>query len=164
MSDDAIVLLREDHKELRRDLKEFTRTRQVDTAQRGELRDRVVRLWTDHLEADNGVMYPEVRDRVPDLLEEALTAGERNELIERLVTDLGALEPYDERLAAKMQVLKELTEHHVDQDEQVLFPRVREAMGRSDLQRLGRQIRSDRTDAHTEPDDPVSSLLSSIRH
>src|SRR5690349_12372734 len=141
MSDDAIVLLREDHKELRRDLKEFTRTRQVDTAKRGELRDRVVRLWTDHLEADNNVMYPEARERVPDLIDEALTAGERNELIERLVTDLGALEPYDERLAAKMQVLRELTERHVDHDEQVLFPRVREAVGRNDLQRLGRQIK-----------------------
>jgi hypothetical protein len=43
MSDDVIVLLREDHKELRRDLREFTRTRQVDTARHEGLRDRVVR-------------------------------------------------------------------------------------------------------------------------
>jgi hemerythrin-like domain-containing protein len=163
MSDDAIVLLREDHKELRRDLKEFKRTGQVDTARRGELRDRVVQLWSDHLEADNGVLYPAVRDRIPHLLDEALTVGERNELIERLVTDLGTLEPYDERLAAKMQVLTELTELHVDHEEQVLFPRVREEWGRNDLQSLGRQIRSDRNDARAEPDDPVSSLLNSFR-
>jgi hemerythrin superfamily protein len=162
MSDDAIVLLREDHKELRRGLREFTRTREVDTARRAELRDRVVRLWADHLEADNGAMYPEVRDRVPDLLPLALTAGERNQLIERLVTDLHELEPYDERLAAKMRVLTELTEHHVDHDEQELFPRVREAIGRNDLQSLGRQIRSDRSDSHSQPDDPVSSLVRSI--
>jgi hemerythrin-like domain-containing protein len=109
-------------------------------------------------------MYPEVRARVPDLLHEALIAGERNELIERLVTELEHLEPYDERLAAKMQVLADLTEDHVHFDEQELFPRVREAVGRTDLQRLGRQVKSDRRDAHKPPDDPVSSLVHSILH
>ena len=162
MSDDVIVLLREDHKELRRDLRAFTRTRRVDTARHAELRDRVVRLWSDHLDADNGHMYPEVRDRVPDLLHEALIASERNELIERLVSELEHLEPYDERLVAKMYVLADLTEDHVHFDEQELFPRVREAVGRSDLQRLGRQVKSDRKDSHNPPDDPVSSLVHAI--
>ena len=164
MSDDAIVILREDHKELRRELRAFARTRQVDTARRAELRDRVVDLWAGHLEADDHGLYPEARDRVPDLLPEVLVASERNELVERLVTDLRELPPYDERLAAKMQVLDELTERHVDHDEDELFPRVREAMGRNDLRALGRQIRSNRADQHREPDDPVSNLVRSILH
>lgn len=162
MSDDAIVLLREDHKDLRRVTREFMRTQEVDTAARGELRNRAVRLWRSHLDAENDLVHPEVRERAPDLVHEVLTAGERNELIGQLVTDLDRLAPYDERVAAKMQVLAELTEHHVDHDEQDLFPGVRRAVGRNDLQRIGRQIRSDRADDTSKADDPVSNLVRSI--
>jgi hemerythrin-like domain-containing protein len=162
MSDDAIVLLREDHKELRRELREFARTREVNTAHRGEVCDRVVHLWKAHLDADNDVLYPAVRERVPDLLHEALTAGARNDLVARLVDELDHLEPYDEQVAPKMEVLAELTERHVEHDEDELFPRTREALGRNELQDLGRRIRSDRKDADQEPDDPVSQLVRSL--
>jgi hemerythrin-like domain-containing protein len=143
-------------------MREFTRTREVNTAKRSELCDRAVHLWGSHLDAENDVLYPEVRERAADLLPEILTAGERNELIERLVTDLDRLAPYDERLAAKMRVLAELTERHVDHDEQDLFPELRQAFGRNDLQRIGRQIRSNRTDDDRQADDPVSNLVRSI--
>ena len=162
MSDDAIVLLREDHKELRRELRAFEHTREVDTARRAELRDRVVRLWQDHSGAEHEVVYPTVRERVPDLLGHVLTAQERGDLVERLVDELDHLEPYDERLPAKMRVLAELTERHVDHDEQELYPRVREVVGRKDLQELGRTMRANREASHERADDPVSSLVHSI--
>jgi hemerythrin-like domain-containing protein len=162
MSDDAIVILREDHKELRREMRAFSRTREVDTARRQELRDHLLRLWADHLEADNHGMYPEVRERVPDLLHDVRAACEWTGLIESLVGDLERLQPYDERFAAKMEVLAELTEHHVDHDENALFPRAREAMGRNDLQTIGRRIKADRQHADDEPADPVSGLVRAI--
>ena len=60
MSTDAIVLLRNDHAEVRRLFKEFQKPSTTD-ARKGAIVKKVIELLTVHTYIENEVMYPEVR-------------------------------------------------------------------------------------------------------
>ena len=61
MSTDAIVLLRHDHQEIRRQFKRFQQAGDNATAAKGKTVDKIIELLTVHTYLENEVMYPEVR-------------------------------------------------------------------------------------------------------
>ena len=72
MSNDAIVLLREDHKEVRRVFKEFQKAGDDAKATKQRLVDKMIELLTVHTYIENEVMYPRVRELLPDLEDDVL--------------------------------------------------------------------------------------------
>jgi hemerythrin-like domain-containing protein len=153
MSDDAIVMLRAEHRELRRALRTFTRTRDTETARRGEIAGDLGALVSAHVRAETDVLYPRIRELVPALDPLLRVPEERHRVIEEVERRLDGLEPYDARLAAAVRVLDELVTAHIDQDEDEVYPRIRAEVGRNDLQRIGREIRSVRDDRSTSDGD-----------
>jgi hemerythrin-like domain-containing protein len=61
------------------------------------------------------------------------------------------MDPQDERFDAKVTVLQENVEHHVEEEEQEWFPEVRKEMGRKRLQELGEQMEAAKKKAPREP-------------
>ena len=45
-----------------------------------------------------------------------------------------------EEFAAKAKVLKELIEHHADEEEKEMFPKARKLMARGELRELGQRL------------------------
>ena len=66
MSTDAIVILRDDHKEVRGLFREFEKSTTT-KARKGTIVKKVIELLTIHTYIENEVMYPEVRRLLPDL-------------------------------------------------------------------------------------------------
>ena len=64
------------------------------------------------------------------------------------------LSPDHERFEAKTTVLIEIVEHHIEEEEQDWFPKVREGLGRKQLQRIGDQMLELRKNAPTTPRQP----------
>lgn len=164
MSDDAIVMLREEHKELRREFRAFARTGETETGRRGDIVERLLELYEEHIRADADVVYPRVRELAPALHQEILTVEERDRVASRLLSELRSLEPYDEHVAPKMRVLDEIVERHVESEEHDLFPQVRTTLGRSRLQEIGRQLRSTREEEASlqEMDNPVADMVHAL--
>jgi hemerythrin-like domain-containing protein len=162
MSDDAIVILKEDHKEIRRAFREFEGTDATQTAQRGQVVDRIIELLTIHTYLENEVMYPRVRDLVPGLEDDILESYEEHHVADVLVSELAGMEPYEERFPAKATVLIENVEHHMTEEEDEWFPQVRAALGRSQLQEIGRELRKARTEAPRRPAQP-SAVAKAVR-
>ncbi|WP_406045456.1 hypothetical protein OG799_13855 [Micromonospora sp. NBC_00898] len=71
-----------------------------------------------------------------------------------LCAELAAMNASDERFIAKTTVLIENVEHHVGEEEQEWFPKVREALGRNQLQEIGERMIAMRKDAPRTLDDP----------
>ena len=67
MSTDAIVVLKDDHKEIRQMFREFEKAGDERDKRKGELVARMIELLTVHTYIENEVMYPEVRKLLPDL-------------------------------------------------------------------------------------------------
>ncbi|MDT4910266.1 MAG: hypothetical protein QOI69_3507, partial [Pseudonocardiales bacterium] len=66
MSTDAIVLLKNDHKEIRRLFSQFEKAGDNAEATKGALVKKIIELLTVHTYIENEVMYPEVRRLLPD--------------------------------------------------------------------------------------------------
>jgi hemerythrin-like domain-containing protein len=154
MSTDAIVILKDEHKEIRRAFREYEKAGDTATAQRGDIADTIIELLTRHTYIENEVMYPRVREMVPALDKDVLESYEEHHVADVLVAELAAMKPYDERFNAKMTVLIENVEHHMDEEENDWFPQVRTALGRKPLQEIGQELLRARDGAPTRPSQP----------
>jgi hemerythrin superfamily protein len=154
VSTDAIVLLKEDHKEMRRLFREFHKAEDGPASRRQELVNQILEALTVHTYLENEVMYPEVRKLLPDLEDDILESYEEHHVADLLCAELAAMDASDERFVAKTTVLIENVEHHVEEEEQEWFPKVREALGRNQLQEIGERMIAMRKDAPRTPDDP----------
>ncbi|MFC8044734.1 hemerythrin domain-containing protein [Nocardia sp. NPDC057353] len=154
MSSDAIVLLREDHKQIRKLFREFEKAGDDAYATKGRVIDKVIEALTVHTYLENECMYPEVRKLVPELEDDILESYEEHHVADILVFELSLLKPEDERFTAKASVLIENVDHHIDEEEQEWFPKVREALGRKQLQEIGARMQELRAKAPRKPSQP----------
>jgi hemerythrin-like domain-containing protein len=161
MSTDAIVLLRDDHKEIRKTFKDFQRAGENAHAAKQKLVDRMIELLTVHTYIENEVMYPRVRELLPDLEQDVLESYEEHHVADVLVVELAAMQATDERFTAKTTVLIENVTHHIEEEEQEWFPQVREGLGRKQLQQLGEELLRAKKKAPRRPSQP-SALKKTI--
>jgi len=154
MSTDAIVLLKEDHKRVRKLFREFQQAGENAKAKKAGIVDRIIEELTVHTYLENEVMYPAVRKALPDLEDDVLESYEEHHVADVLVMELSVLTPDDERFDAKTTVLIESVSHHIEEEERDWFPKVRAGMGRKDLQELGAAMLRIREDAPRRPSQP----------
>jgi hemerythrin-like domain-containing protein len=154
MSTDAIVLLKNDHKEVLKAFKDFEKAGDRAFATKGRLVDRIIELLTVHTYLENEVMYPRVRELLPEVEDDVLESYEEHHVADLLVMELAAMKPEDERFTAKATVLIENVRHHIEEEEQEWFPKVREGLGRRVLQDLGADLLQARQKAPRRPSQP----------
>jgi hemerythrin superfamily protein len=152
MSTDAIVLLKNDHKEMRAVFRAFEKA--SGEKEKGRLVDKMIELLTVHTYLENELMYPEVRKLLPDLEDDVLESYEEHHVADVLVMELASMQPGDERFEAKTTVLIENVTHHMDEEEQEWFPKVRAGLGRKQLQEMGARLEQMRAKAPRRPSQP----------
>ena len=161
MSTDAIVLLKNDHKQVRKLFRDFKNAGENAHATKGKLVNRIIELLTVHTYVENEVMYPRVRELLPDLEDDVLESYEEHHVADVLVMELSMMKPDDERFAAKTTVLIENVDHHIDEEEKDWFPKVRDGLGRKVLQELGADMLEAKNKAPRRPSQP-SALKKTI--
>jgi hemerythrin-like domain-containing protein len=154
MSTDAIVMLKDDHREIRKVFTAFEKAGERATKTKQDLVDRMIELLTVHTYLENEVMYPRVRELLPELEDDVLESYEEHHVADVLVSELAAMTPSNERFTAKTTVLIESVRHHMAEEESEWFPQVREGLGRKVLQELGAQMQEARKKAPTRPSQP----------
>ena len=154
MSNDAIVLLKDDHKQIRKIFRDFQSAGEDATERKGRLVEQMIELLTQHTYIENEVMYPRVRELLPDLEDDVLESYEEHHVADVLVMELSGMKPSDERFDAKTTVLIENVTHHMDEEEQEWFPQVREGLGRKALQEIGEELLAAKAKAPTKPSQP----------
>ena len=161
MSNDAIVLLKEDHKEIKRVFRAFEKAGEEAETLKGELVDQMIELLTQHTYIENEVMYPRVRELLPELEDDVLESYEEHHVADVLIMELSNMKPGDERFDAKTTVLIENVEHHIDEEEEEWFPQVREGLSRKQLQEIGEEMLAAKEKAPKRPSEP-SALKKTI--
>jgi len=133
---DATKLLEQQHQEVKELFKQYEAAE--DEGEKQELFEQIADDFAAHGEIEEKIFYPAVyvgplKDKLQEAVEEHLAA-------KRVAADLLKMEPSDEQFDAKMKVLKELIEHHVEEEEGDLFPLVRQNFAREELEALGEQM------------------------
>ena len=160
MAQDAIVMLKADHKEVRALFREFQKS-STTPARKEAIVEKCIELLTVHTYIENEVMYPRVRELLPELEDDVLESYEEHHVADLLVMELVTMKPEDERFTAKTTVLIENVRHHIEEEEQEWFPQVREGLGRKTLQDIGAEMQAARAKAPTRPSQP-SALKKTI--
>jgi hemerythrin superfamily protein len=101
--------------------------------------EKLVKALGAHMVIEQEIFYPAVKSLKPDLVLEAFEehAGAQT-MMERLLKT----EPGDESFTARVTTLKEMIQHHVDEEEEDLFPKVEKQMETAELDALGEQMKS----------------------
>lgn len=161
MSTDAIVVLKDEHKQIKHLFREFRKAGPRAHVEKGRIVGDIIAALTAHTYIENEVMYPEVRKLLPDLDADILESYEEHHVADLLAAELAVLDAGDEHFDAKATVLIENVEHHIEEEEQHWFPEVREQLRRKQLQDIGARMLELRNNAPTSPAQP-SALKKAI--
>jgi hemerythrin superfamily protein len=134
---DAIVLLKNDHKTVEKLFKQFEKAGDNAHKTKRDIVDKIIEELSIHAAIEEQHFYPTIREKAPDISDDVLEGLEEHHLVKWTLSELTNMSPQAERFDAKVTVLIEMVRHHVEEEEGDMFPKVREAMGRKDLQELG---------------------------
>jgi hemerythrin superfamily protein len=141
---DAIALLKADHKTVKGLFKETEELSDRAKAQLKRLGDQICAELTVHAQIEEQIFYPAVKERTGRNHKEerdlVLESVEEHALVKHVIKDLQAIGPDDESYKPKVKVLKEIVEDHVKEEERELFPGVREMMSEEELVQLGERM------------------------
>src|SRR6476646_6676249 len=154
MSSDAIVILKADHKEIRDLFRKFQAAGDRAVKTKEKLAGQIIELLTVHTYIENEVMYPEVCVLLPDLKDDVLESYEEHHVADVLCMELAAMPAGAERFDAKATVLIENVTHHIEEEEQDWFPKVRVGLGRKQLSDIGAQLLTAKEKAPHSPAQP----------
>lgn len=134
----AIDLLKSQHREVEKLFEQFESAKGDDQKER--LFVTIADKLAIHATIEEKIFYPEVRARrTEDILLESL---EEHVQIKRVLSDLLDMECSDERFDSTMKVLKEQVEHHVEEEENDLMPKVSKLFDKDTLEMLAQNMKS----------------------
>jgi iron-sulfur cluster repair protein YtfE (RIC family) len=135
---DAIALLEADHREAQAMFKQFEELSDRANATKKKLTDQICTALELHTQIEEEIFYPAVREAssdLEDIVDESLV---EHASAKELIAQLQEMDPEDELYDAKVKVLGEQIEHHVGEEENEMFPKVRKL--KLDLVALGEEM------------------------
>jgi len=133
---DALSLLKKDHtlvKDLLRKMDE-----EEDTDELQSMFEQLVDELGIHERIEEEIFYPALQ-KLPKAREDVLESFEEHHLVDEIVAEMD-VETDDEKWKAKFTVMKENVEHHIQDEEEKLFPKAEELLGEKKLGELGAQM------------------------
>lgn len=138
----AIDMLVQDHKLVKKLLEELSVTTERAVKRRAELLHRIEHELQIHTALEEDILYPAIKQAGGK--EEAkmyYEAKEEHRTVDSLVlpdllhTETGTIE-----FAGRVKVMKELLEHHIEEEEGELFPTAKKILGKDILEELGKTM------------------------
>ena len=141
----ALEVLKQDHQKVKGLFKEATGS--PDQNKRKDLFDKIDTELEIHAHIEATVFYPalETHEELKDLVAKALEEHQEVKIMLEELEELGS-ESHD--FGSKLQELIESVEHHVEEEEGEMFPKVREVFDESQLEQLGQELESAKGTAH----------------
>jgi hemerythrin-like domain-containing protein len=135
----ATDLLKKQHRQVEKLFKQVENT--DDARGRRQLMDQIISALKLHTKLEEEVFYPAVREVGTSKAEEMVDeAFEEHHVVDLVIAELPKVDPEDERFEAKMTVLSELVDHHVEEEEDEMFPMAEKKLGSERIKELGQQM------------------------
>ena len=94
-----------------------------------------------HMDIEESIFYPAVKAQPSEeLKDEIREADEEHHVAKLLLAEISKMKPEDEQYDAKVTVLRENIEHHVEEEEGELFPNTKKRLSREMLEQLGEEM------------------------
>jgi hemerythrin-like domain-containing protein len=140
---DAIRLLKADHEEVSALFDKYDKGDRLAPEEKRALAEKICEALTVHARIEEEIFYPACDEAVPkaeDLLAEARV---EHQALKDLIARIEAQQPGTCEFDAEVKVLGEYVKHHVKEEQNELFPKVRKSD--LDLQELGSRLAERKT-------------------
>lgn len=142
MGMNAIQLLKDDHKKVKELLNELVNTTVRADKKRLQLLEKIEQELKIHTQLEEEIFYPAFKQAGnSEHVRMYYEALEEHRAVEELVLpDLKKTGRGSENFSGRAKVLKELVEHHVQEEEKDMFKKAQKSMSKEELKELGARM------------------------
>ncbi|HYE72306.1 MAG TPA: hemerythrin domain-containing protein [Blastocatellia bacterium] len=144
----ALELLKQDHRKVDELFSQFENAE--DDKRKERLFEQICQELTIHTYIEEAVLYPALQKR-EELKDMVLEAIEEHRQVKKLIAESERLIEGSEKLDAKVKVMQEDVEHHVEEEENEMFPKAEQLFSREQLNELGRQLEEAKREFGKQP-------------
>jgi hemerythrin-like domain-containing protein len=138
----AIDLLKADHAKVKDILSQLSDSTERALKKRVELLGKLEMEISIHTRLEEEILYPafkEAGSKEQDIM--YFEAKEEHRTVDSLVLpDLKLTDPGTPEFSGRVKVVKELLEHHIEEEETEMFPQAKKLLGKEKLEELGLQM------------------------
>lgn len=155
MISNPIEMMKHDHERVRGILDQMQKR---DADSREELVRDLERELKIHAQLEEEIFYPAFRDAAGSGSDRQMyfEATEEHHVVDMVVPELTAISGDSERFAARAKVVRELIEHHIEEEEGEMFPKATELLGDTGMSELGSRMIARRLELEKEWKNPVT--------
>jgi len=135
----ALSLLKEDHEKVQKLLEDLDATTERGTKTREELFTKLRGELEVHEAIEEEILYPALKEH-PKAEELVLEAYEEHHVVDTIMEEIEGVPFDDETWGAKLTVMKENLEHHIEEEEDRLFDQARSVFSEEELEELGERM------------------------
>lgn len=136
-------LLKKDHQKVADIFKQIDETTERAVKTREDLFARLKTELDIHAELEEAILYPALKE-FEESREIALEGVEEHRVVKRLLSELESTPVESEQWTAKLTVLKENVEHHVEEEEGEMFKKAREVLSREQIEEITARIEAEK--------------------
>jgi hemerythrin superfamily protein len=138
----AIDLLKADHERVKAILTQLSESTERGIKKRTDLLAKLEMEITIHTKLEEEILYPAFKEaggKEQDVM--YYEAKEEHRTVDSLVLpDLKQTDPGTPEFSGRVKVVKELLEHHIEEEETEMFPQAIKLLGNTTLNELGQQM------------------------
>jgi hemerythrin-like domain-containing protein len=162
---DPVKLIKQDHRTVKKLFRSFERA--TGRAEKQRIAEEIIEELSVHAAIEEQLVYPLLRRGVERLEQPVLNALEEHHAAKLVLAELDHMDADEERFAAKMHVVREAVEMHIEEEETKLLPRLEKLLDREDRSRLAEALLEAKQRApnhpHPEaPDTPPPGLIAGM--
>ena len=135
----AIELLKEDHRKVKKLLEQGDETTENAVKTRTELLEKIKAEMQVHETIEEEIFYPALQQH-EKAKEIVLEGYEEHHVVDQILEELDEVSVEDERWAAKFSVMKENVEHHIEEEEDDMFKKAKQIFSDDELNELGERM------------------------
>ena len=136
---DALKLLELDHEKVKKILSDLDSTTERGVKTREELFTKVRQELVVHEAIEEEIFYPALKEH-PKAKDIVLEAYEEHHVVDQVMAEIRDVPFDDETWGAKLTVMKENVEHHIEEEEGEMFKLARQALDSDELEELGERM------------------------
>lgn len=137
-----IEILKEDHQKVKSLFSE------IEKGGSSEIFSKIEEELKVHMDAEEKFLYPSLEKHDKEMREKTLEAFEEHHVAKQSIKEIAKVSQSDERWKAKVSVLKEMIDHHVEEEEKQLFPMAKKALDKNTIQDITTKIQQAMSKAH----------------
>lgn len=153
VSIDAIELLTTDHEEVTQLFDDYEQlvAAEADDDTRQELAEQICTLIAVHATIEEEILYPAAREALTDDEDLVEEAESEHQQVRDLITQIQSSDPADEDYDEQIRALAQAVEHHVREEEDEMFPKLRDSD--VDLEDMGLELSDRKAELMAQLDD-----------